>query len=284
MTRSATRLATAVLATALVQAPVCAVAQAASPARPGAPAPARPAPTPASARKPTAHATHLAETRLRLVLDFAAQPGSTSYNDVRTPIAYAEPSTIRTSYDAKTGIGAGAALQASFYRGLGVLVGYTHTKRDASGTVDVSRPHPLYLNRPRTASAGLSGSSYSEGAFDADLAYGRSAGALDWALFGGATFFKLDADLLGEPTFDEKYPYDQLTILTTPSIAVQQNATGWNVGGRLDYRFGTSRRFGAGVSVRYSRASVELTAAQASTPATIDAGGLAVGAGLRLYF
>jgi len=77
-----------------------------------------------------------------------------------------------------------------------------------------------------------------------------------------------------EGTYSEVYPYDQLTILTTPAAAIQENATGWNVGGRLDYRFGQSKRFGVGVQLRYSNASVELTASQASTPAKIDAGGL----------
>jgi hypothetical protein len=290
MTRSTTCVVVAALAVVLGRAPEAALAQAAAPpAKPQAAAPAKPAAqTPAKpagpARKPTAPAPRPGEARFRLVLNFAAQPGSISYDDVRTPIAYAEPSTIRTSYDAGTGIGAGGALQASFYRGLGVLVGYSYLSRNTTGSVDVTRPHPLYLNQPRTATADLSGGSYSEGAFDVDAAYARSAGAVDWALFGGVTFFKVKADLLDVPTFDEQYPYDTLTILTTPTIAVQQNATGWNIGGRLDYRFGQSRRIGVGVQASYSRASVELTAAQASTPATIDAGGLSLGGGLRIYF
>jgi hypothetical protein len=224
------------------------------------------------------------DARFRLVFDFAALPGSTSYGDVRTPTAYAEPSRIATSYDAGTGIGGGAALQVGLYRGLGLLAGYSHTSRDATGTLDVSRPHPLYLNRPRTASADLPGSRYSEGAFDVDAAFARTAGRLDWALFGGVSFFSVQADLLDVPTFNEVYPYDTLTILSTPSLAVKQNATGWNLGGRLDYRFGQQKRFGAGVTLRYSGASVKLEGTQASTPATLDVGGFSVGGGLRVYF
>jgi hypothetical protein len=56
------------------------------------------------------------------------------------------------------------------------------------------------------------------------------------------------------------------------------------VGGRLDYRFGRSRRFGAGVQVLYSTASVKLKAEPAASEASFDAGGLSVGAGLRVYF
>ncbi len=225
-----------------------------------------------------------AEPRFRLVLDFAALPGASSYGDVRTPIAYAEPSRIATSYDAATGLGGAAALQASLYRGLGLLVGYSHLSRDASGTVDVSRPHPLYLDRPRSATAELPGSTYSEGAFDVDAAYARSNGHLDWALFGGVTFFSVEAELLDVPTFNEVYPYDTLTILSTPSVAVKQSPTGWNLGGRLDYRFGQQKRFGAGVTLRFSSASVELAGTQAATPATLDAGGFSVGGGFRVYF
>ena len=80
------------------------------------------------------------------------------------------------------------------------------------------------------------------------------------------------------------YPYDELTITSTPSTTVKESPTGFNVGGRLDYRFGASRRFGAGVQVLYSSASVKLKAEPAATDATFDAGGLSVGAGLRVYF
>lgn len=224
------------------------------------------------------------ETRFRLILNFAVMPTETSYGDTRTPIAFAEPSSIRTTYDAGLGLGPDLALQVSLYHGLGLLAGYSLSNRDVTGTVDVSRPHPLFLNRPRSASAELSGYSYKEGAFDFDLAYARSAGGLDWALFAGVTFFQVEADLLDAPTFDERYPYDTLVISATPSVAVEESATGFNVGGRLDYRFGSSRRFGVGVQVRYSSASLELPIGADASPAAIDAGGLSVAGGLRIYF
>ena len=65
---------------------------------------------------------------------------------------------------------------------------------------------------------------------------------------------------------------------------MKESPTGFNVGGRLDYRFGSSRRFGAGVQVLYSAASVKLRAAPEATETRFDAGGISVGAGLRVYF
>jgi hypothetical protein len=80
-----------------------------------------------------------------------------------------------------------------------------------------------------------------------DLAYARAAKHLDWAVFAGATLFQVEADLLSKPTYTDVYPYDELVIASSPSTTVKDNPTGFNVGGRLDYRFGGFWRFGVGV-------------------------------------
>ena len=225
-----------------------------------APMPAKPAPAPDS---------------IRIVLNAAFWPTEKSFNDSQTFTEYAEETTIRTSYEAGTAFGPDVALQVSVFRGFGLLVGYSHSSRDVTATVDVSRPHPLYLDRNRSASSENSGYGLSEGAVHLDLAYARAAGHLDWALFAGATFFQIEADLLGKPTYDDVYPYDELLIASTPSTTVEESPTGFNVGGRLDYRFGSSRRFGAGVQVLYSTASVKVRAVPEATEATFDTGGRA---------
>jgi hypothetical protein len=222
--------------------------------------------------------------RFRLVVNAAFWTSGPSYSDTQTLTEYAEQTTIRTAYEAGSAFGPDLAVQASLYRGLGVLVGYSHSSRDVTATVNVSRPHPLYLNQPRSATAEGSGYGLSESAIHLDVAYARPAGRLEWAVFAGVTLFQVEADLLSKPTYTDVYPYDELAIASTPSVAVKDSPTGFNVGGRLDYRFGSSKRFGAGVQVLYSTASVELKGTPESTPATFDAGGLAIGAGLRLYF
>jgi hypothetical protein len=222
--------------------------------------------------------------RVRLVLNAAFWPTTTSFSDAQTFTEYAEETTIRTSYEAGTAFGPDVALQVSLFRGLGLLVGYSYATRDVTGQVEVSRPHPLYLNRHRSASSEISGYDLTEGALHIDLAYARAAGHLDWALFGGATLFQVEADLLAKPTYTDVYPYDELVIASTPSTTVKDSPTGFNVGGRVDYRFGRSRRFGAGVQVLYSTASVTLKSGPDATEAHFDAGGLSVGAGLRVYF
>jgi hypothetical protein len=241
---------------------------------------------PAPAAKPASAAPKKKATpdRFRLTLDASFWLAKPSFSDTRTFTEYAEQTTIRTSYEAGTGIGPDVALQVSLYRGIGVLVGYSYVSRDLAGQVDVSRPHPLYLNRPRSASSGISGYGLTEGAVYLDLAYASTSGHLDWALFAGMTLFQVEAELLQRPTYDDVYPYDELEITSTPPAKAKDTPTGFDVGGRLDYRFGAARRFGAGVLVRYSTASAKLQATPEATEVTFDAGGLSVGAGVRVYF
>jgi hypothetical protein len=243
----------------------------------GASAPAARAqePAPAPARVPD---------RVRVVVNAAFWPTGPGYSDTQTFTEYAEQTTIHTGYDAGSAFGPDVAVQVSLHRGLGVLVGYSHSRRDVAGTVDVSRPHPLYLNKPRTATAEASGYKLAEGALYLDVAYARPAGRLDWAVFAGLALFQVEADVLGKPTYTDVYPYDELVIASTPSTTVKESPTGFNIGGRVDYRFGESKRFGAGVQVLYATASVRLKGTPESTEATFDAGGFSVGAGVRVYF
>lgn len=222
--------------------------------------------------------------RVRVVLNAGFWTSSPTYGDTRTFEEYVEQTTIRTSYETEGSFGPDGAVEVSVFRGLGILVGYSHLSRNVKGSVEVSRPHPLYLDRNRAASAEISGYGYSEGALHFDLSFGRSAGHLDWSVFAGVTLFQVEADLLDTPTYMDVYPYDELSIQSTPARTVKESPTGFNVGGRLDYRFGSSGHIGLGVQVRYSSGSVDLQAGPDATRASFDVGGLQVGAGARVYF
>jgi hypothetical protein len=223
--------------------------------------------------------------RVRIVLNGSFWlGGGPTFGDTRRFEEYVEETTIRTSYETRSAFGPDVSAQVSVFRDLGILVGYSHTSRDESGSVDVSRPHPLYLDRPRAASAEISGYGYSESALHLDLAYARAAGHVDWSVFAGVTLFRVEAELLSRPTYTDVYPYDDLTISSTPGETVESSPTGFNVGGRLDYRFGASGRFGLGVQLLYSTATVELLANPEAERATFDAGGLQAAVGVRLFF
>jgi hypothetical protein len=221
----------------------------------------------------------------RLVLNGAFWLGSNpSFDETRRFDEYAEETTLRASYETGSGIGPDVAIQVAFFRGIGLRAGYSFATRDSSGMVEVSRPHPLYYDRPREVSTELSGLDYSEGALHLDLAYAHTAGHLDWTLFAGVTLFRVEADLLGVPTFTDVYPYDELAIASAPTVSTESSPTGFNVGGGLDYRFGGSGRFGVGLQILYSTADVELQATPETDTVSFKAGGLQAAAGVRIYF
>lgn len=221
--------------------------------------------------------------RLRVAVDGGLWPASPSFGDTRQYPEFAETSTVRTTYSVQgAGIGPDLSLQVRLFRGLGVMVGYSRTSRDESGRFDAQRPHPLYLDRPRRLSGDLAGYRYQEGALHLDLALARRRGPIDWGLFAGVTRFQVQADLLERLAYNDSYPYDELGLAGAPARRVKESPAGFNVGGRLDYRFG--RNLGVGVQLRYCRASVRLRATADATEASFDAGGLQAGAGLRLFF
>ncbi len=208
--------------------------------------------------------------------------GSFTLSDQRHTTEYAETAVVTTSQKVGAGYVTDLALQVRLYRGLGLLVGYTFGSRDASGTYTAQRPHPLYLDQPRTAQGALSGYRYTENAVHADAAYGASRGKLEWVLFAGPSFFQLKPDLLDALAYAEQYPYDQLTVTSAPARRLAVSKVGFNVGGGLDWRL--SRLFGAGVQLRYAAAQAKVRANPAASEVTIDAGGLQVAGGVRLHF
>jgi hypothetical protein len=227
-----------------------------------------------------------AQDRFRLVLNGIYNTSKPTFSDTRTFTEYAETATVTADYAVDAGFGGDVGLQVSFYKGLGVLVGYSATSRDVTGSFDASLPHPLFLNRPRSLEGEFSGFKYKEGAVYADLAYvgGKPGAHLEWTIFAGASFFQVEVDLLERAVYDQTYPYDSVTLREAQATTVKESPVGFNVGGRLDYRFGKSRRFGAGILARYSVATVTASASEDATAVEFDAGGFEVGAGIRVYF
>jgi len=80
---------------------------------------------------------------------------------------------------------------------------------------------------------------------------------------------------------ESSYPYDTATFAAAPIDSQSTSALGFNAGVDVTVRF--SRYAGVGAFVRFSRASMDLTAADGAAVA-VNAGGVQTGAGLRLRF
>jgi len=224
-----------------------------------------------------------AEDRVRVILNGALSPTTQSFSQTLTYTEYLETATLNAQLETKSTFSPDVGAQVQVFRKLGVFVAFTSSNRDEKGHFSASLPHPLYLDRPRSIEGDLSGFRYKERAFHLDLAFGGASGHFDYALFAGVSAVLVEAYLVDRGRYDQTYPYDSVTLREVPPRAVKNNPTGFNVGGRLDYRFGRSRRFGLGVQLRFSAATARLETPDSST-VKVDAGGLLAGIGTRLYF
>jgi opacity protein-like surface antigen len=219
--------------------------------------------------------------RVRVYANGLFVPTSSDFSETRTFTEFAEEGRFDARYQAGTGPGFEAGIQYNVLRSFGLAVGFSLADRDATGSFEASLPHPLYFDRDRELAGDLSGLSYKETAIHVGLVYSGSSGSLGYFLFGGGSLIKVEADLLQSVQYRQSYPYDEVTLTGTPTLAASDRPTGFHVGGALDYRLG--KNFGLGAQARFSRATAKLAPPQGSA-IEVSAGGFDVAAGLRVYF
>ena len=222
------------------------------------------------------------EPRFTVSLNGAFAVTSTEYDSVRTFNAFAEEGRIETAYDAGSGPGFEAGFAWNFKRNLAVGLAGGMVTRDTSGEWTASVPHPLFLNRNRIAEGTEEDLEYTESQVHLDLIYTGRSGSFDFSAFAGPSFFNVSADLLGQPDYDQSYPFETITVTDVPALAFDDNGFGFNVGAGVGYRFTDS--IGVGLTGRFSRATIELVPQTGADTVEVDAGGFQVAGGLRIYF
>jgi hypothetical protein len=272
------------------------VEEGAAPAQPEAEAtpPAEPAPSaPPPAAEPVAppraprasrQATRVnvdTRPRFKLELDGAFGATASTFEESRPITEFAEEGVINTDYEGKAGPGFEVGMQYRFTRNIGVNAALGLINRDEDGTFDAQLPHPLFFNRDREVTGTVSGYKLKETAIHLGLVFTGGGGSLDYSIFAGPSFIKVESDILDELQYNHAYPYDTVTVTGTPSQSLNDNPLGFHVGGSLDFHLGS--RFGLGAKVRYSQAKAQL-APEGGQPIELDAGGLQVGAGIRIFF
>jgi hypothetical protein len=216
----------------------------------------------------------------RIFLNGLYNVSSLKYSDSRTFTEFTEQGTLDTQYEAKSAFGFEGGLQYNFIKHLGLAASFASVTRDASGSYSASLPHPLYLDRPRSASGEAASLEYKETVVHSDVVVGGRSGSLRFGVFAGASFFNVKADVLERIQYDHTYPYDTVQVTGTPVQKAEDSPIGWNAGASFDYALGA--RFGLGVQGRFSRAKAELATGQGTVK--VDVGGLDVAFGVRIYF
>ena len=176
------------------------------------------------------------------------------------------------------------------YRLFGNLsLGATYTQRTKTTrdvTVDAAIPSPVFTDTLRSGAGAVAGLEHTERAVHLQALWHVPVTVeFDLTLFAGPSFFNVRDDLVATVTpFEAGGDYSTVDLQTIGTSRQRNSGMGFNIG--IDSSYMIMRNAGVGATVRYTRASVDLTppAGTGESGFTIDAGGLEVAAGLRFRF
>ncbi len=168
------------------------------------------------------------------------------------------------------------------WRYIGVGVGVMRSSQAGVSNTSTARvPHPFYFRRHRQVT-GPTATDRTDTQIDihgtAILPTGRRVRVM---VFGGPTVVQVQQGLVTGVTTRDSYPYNTVTFQSYTKQRHNVSAIGFNVGVDVSYFF--SDYIGVGGLVRYSRATVDFTAADGDTLQVVT-GGPYVGGGLRIKF
>lgn len=224
----------------------------------------------------------LAQDRAAVIISVGggAQPSTNRLSESIELTKYHEsaPVTAELPTSAVPFFDAGATFRV--YRAVGAGVAVSVLSDSDSAAVAGQMPHPFYFNRARSIS-GQAGVKRQEVAVHLDGTYLIESSSLNLLLFGGASFFNVEQDIVTDVFYDETYPYDAATYTSAKVAQVKVSETGYNAGADVTWKL--SPHWGIGGLIRFSRATVPLVEDDVDA-GTTNVGGLMVGAGLRVMF
>ena len=211
----------------------------------------------------------------------ANQATSTTFDDNVVFPEFHEDADFNAAY----GVGTGAVFDGGggvrLPNGLGFGLGFSRFERLDPAAIDARIPHPFFFDRPRSLNGSAPDLTRLETAVHLEVRwFAPVAEAVEFAVFGGPTFFNLQQDLVTSIAYDHSYPYNEAAYGSASSTALSASAVGFHAGADIGFFF--SEVVGVGALLRYSAASVDLPTDAGTVP--VDAGGFHVGGGLRLRF
>jgi len=174
--------------------------------------------------------------------------------------------------------GAAAMWPSGFGLGASVERSTTATPTALSGTI----PHPFFFGAGRSISGDIDGLEREELALHIEFRMTWSVGRrLQVSALGGPSVFHVTQGIVSGVRYDDSYPYDAARFTGADSVTATKDGLGFNAGGEAMYFF--NRVVGIGARLTMSRATIKLPMDDGSE-ASVEAGGLRTGVGLRLRF
>ena len=219
--------------------------------------------------------------RVFIAINGAMQTAAPKLSDGFTYEVNAEPAQVDVDYAGKSAPLFDATFGLRLFRSGGVAVGFSRASTTGSAHVEADIPHPFFDDRDRHVTGDAEDLRRSETAVHAQFYIVNERGRMKTRLMGGATYFRVEQDIVTAVNVDETFPFDTATFASADTTRADGTAFGFNVGADVSWML--NRRFGLGALVRYTRGSVDLNAGEGRT-VSLDAGGLQAGGGIRFTF
>jgi hypothetical protein len=220
-----------------------------------------------------------------------ASSAQSSLKTTATWVQDQETATASVTYSSPTGVsfdfGGGGMLTETF----GIGVSFVGTAHEAPAQLSITIPHPTRFNASASDSKETDGKLQRvEGSVNIQLMIKPKLADSNvrFRLFGGPTYFRLQADAVSDIIYDQSYlVFGNANVVKITSYeTVKTESTGWgfHVGGDFSYFF--TRVFGIGGFARYSKATLTVSDpdALADGPVDVKAGGFQGGGGIRFRF
>ena len=223
-------------------------------------------------------------------INVAHQAGDRSFSESFSETIYAEVATHDVRHD---GGGSGffdVSGGVRVWRSLAAGFGVTRFSKRSAAAVTSQIPHPLFFDRPRTATFARTDLEHKQTGIHLQAVWVVPVrDRIDVSVFGGPSFFSVDQNLITSVTLASETvsPFDAVAISGVTTSTASERAVGGHVGVDVTYLVteqlgGSTGQLGAGVFVRWAGASVDLPASGGVQ--SIDVGGAQFGIGLRARF
>lgn len=195
---------------------------------------------------------------------------------------YLETATVDVSYPSKGTPIFDGSVGIRLWKQLGAGVAFSGGTSDGSAGITGSIPHPFLFNQPREIEGEVSDISRSETAIHGQIFYILPRrGRIQLLLAAGPSRIEVEQDLATAVQFEDEFPFETATFQSATRRSATGSAIGFNAGADVAFMF--TRVFGVGGMIRFSRASVDVETPQGRR-ASVDAGGIQGGGGIRIVF
>jgi hypothetical protein len=221
-----------------------------------------------------------AQDQVRVAIDAGVQTATPDFAATAVFTEFVEEGQVTTNHKVGTGFVFGGGVMVRAWQQLAVGAAVSFFSKNGTGQLEAELPHPFLFNQHRVVSGEVSDLKRREIATHILVGWIAPipANQMEVTLSAGPSIFHVQQDLVSGVTYTHEFPYDVAVFTGAITRRLEKVVVGFNVGGDVTWKL--SNDVGLAVSGRYSHATVN----DDETGASMDAGGLQLGGGVRFFF